>query len=141
MIRHGLLYLDWRVDGVDALCLTVSCACRQDEPCTDHYTNQVFIYEGHYIGLPAAMEHFPEPPAWVLSNDGTFDTRLLHSREGKQWSYVNDDRAPWLPRGPQAGPPTYSPTAVPGPDEPQCWRESMTAAVRGYVVRGDTIHM
>ena len=113
----------------------------QDDPCVDLYTNQVTMYEGHYIAFPAAFEHLPSPPAWIMDNDGTFDTRMLHSRDGQAWSYVGGDRAAWLPRGPAAGPPTFSAVDVPGATDPTCWRESMTAAVRGVVVQEGTIVM
>ena len=36
--------------------------------------------------------HFPGPPAWnASSNDGTWDTRIAHSRTGESFSYMGDD--------------------------------------------------
>jgi hypothetical protein len=121
--------------------LTVFGPDENDSPCVDMYTNQVFEFEGHYLAVPAAYEHLPGAPTWIMDNDGTFDTRLLHSRDGKRWQYVNGDRAPWLARGPSAGPPVYSRDEVPGATQASCWRESMAAAVRGYVVRNEKILM
>jgi hypothetical protein len=54
-----------------------------DSACTDLYTNQVIVYEGHYLAFPAAYSHWPSPPVWY-KNDGVWDTRLMHSHDGRR---------------------------------------------------------
>ena len=51
------------------------------------------MYEGIYLGFPAAFQHLPSPPAWHTDNDGLFDTRLLYSTDGRNWSYIAEDRS------------------------------------------------
>ena len=87
--------------------------------------------------------HFPGPPAWnASSNDGTWDTRIAHSRTGESFSYMGDDatgggRTTWLKRGALGGP--REPVQHVNPDS--AWDSSMTAALRGYVERPGVIRM
>ena len=52
------------------------------------------------------------------------------SRDGEHFSYVGNDRRPWLERGPWVGAPPNHNTSVPAGD---AWDSSLVAAVRGYV--------
>ncbi len=55
--------------------------------------------EGHYLAWPAAYEHLPAPPAWLMDNDGFFDTRMMHSRDGAtRWGYVGGGPGEQKPR-------------------------------------------
>ena len=72
---------------------------------------------------------------------------MMHSRDGVSWSYVGDnrfkfglDRSAFIAKGPMGGEPIPSEFKVPS-TAPETWNSGMTAAVRGYVVRGDKIIM
>jgi hypothetical protein len=136
--------------------LTVFGPDEHDDPCIDIYTNQISIYEGVYLSFPAAYFHFPNgvcennycepskfggPGPWIITNDGTHDTRFAHSRDGKQFSYVAGDRRPFLGLGPSGGLPIASLVEPQAPLDPTTWRSSMIQAVQGLVVRNDTIMM
>ena len=113
-----------------------------DSPCVDIYTNQIVIYEGVYLAFPGAYEHFPEPPAWPVSNDGWYDTRILASRNGAtNWSYVANDRGSFMGRGHADAPPLPASSGCLNCSDPRTWRESMVAAVRGLVVTETEIKM
>ena len=94
-------------------------------------TNQVIMYQGIYLGFPAAFQHLPSPPAWHTDNDGLFDTRILHSAFGRSWSYIADDRGAFFGRGPSFRDLLDSSGGVPSPRDASTWRESMTTIVRG----------
>lgn len=105
---------------------------RDDAPCLDVYTNQVYLLPGsqHYLMFPSFFEHFPGPPSNPSENDGLWsEVRLAHSRDGLNWTYVGGDRQAWLRRGPQRSPPDggMEPTAG------SSWDSGMIAAVRGVV--------
>ena len=94
-------------------------------------TNQVIMYEDIYLAFPAAFQHLPSPPAWHTDNDGMFDTRILHSNNGYNWSYIDGDRGAFFARGPSGGDLTDTFDSVPGPLDSNTWRESMATVVRG----------
>ena len=121
-----------------------------DSPCVDMYNSMVVEYEGHFLAFPSRLWHMPLPPAWGeyangtsqwAYQDGTLDTPLLHSRDGKNFSYVGGDRSSFFGLGAQGGPPAPSNVATPGASEAATWRESMAVVLRGYVVRKDRIYM
>ena len=78
-----------------------------DAPCMDAYTNSAVPFaDGHYLMFPSMYvlrqmfllilllescnltilvcryKHFPNPPQWFKANDGMWDGRILHSRDG-----------------------------------------------------------
>ena len=144
---------DWPQDPPSLL--TVFGPDEQDDTCVDIYTNQICdLYEGHYIGFPAAYFHFPNgecengyctpakfggPGPWVVTNDGTHQTRIAHSNDGRKFSYISGDRRPFLGLGPSGGLPSASLVEPLAPSQPNTWRESMIQAARGLAVRNDSV--
>jgi hypothetical protein len=123
---------------------------KDDSNCMDFYTSQVVQYAGRYLAFPGRFVHMPLPPAWGkytkgtsgwAEDDGRLDTALLHSRDGRSWSYIGGDRSAFFGLGRGGGPPAQSNTATPGANDPRTWRESMALLVRGLAVRGDRIFM
>jgi hypothetical protein len=96
-------------------------------------TNQVIMYEGHYLAFPAAFQHLPS--CWIEGNDGTFDTRIMHSSTGLAgtWHYINGDRGAFMSRA-HTHYPVPTATGTPAPGDPRSWRDSMVTAVRGLVI-------
>ena len=63
-----------------------------------------------WLAFPAFFTHYPSPPNWPLAEDGVWDTRIMHSRDGIQWHYLGDepfafglDRSAFLAKGPMGG--------------------------------------
>jgi hypothetical protein len=119
-----------------------------DSPCIDFYTNNVVLYSGHYLMMPDVLDHFPSPPVWNVGDDGVMDVRLLHSRDGRHWSYVGGTpdagtanatsaagRQPWLQRSPSSAP-INDRTDLP---DKSSWAAGIISTVRGYVVKDDEI--
>jgi len=72
----------------------------QDPPDLDLYTNAAVKYPfaaNVYFMFPSAYFHYPDPPKGKYRNDGPLDVRLVVSRDGIDWSYV--DRSPFVPLG------------------------------------------
>ena len=119
-----------------------------DKPSTDVYTSQVIRYANNtWLAFPAFFMHYPDPPAWPVAEDGVWETRIMHSHDGVDWSYLGDDRfkfgrdrSAFIEKGPMGGLPVPNELQVPS-NAPETWNSGMTAAVRGYVVRGDQIIM
>ena len=79
------------------------------------------MYEGHYLAFPAAFQHLPM--CWIEGNDGTFDTRILHSPTGLpgSWHYINSDRRAFMSRS-NTHEPVPSATGTPAPSDPRSVR-------------------
>ena len=91
-------------------CPSVISFDNDDKPSTDVYTSQVMRYEKTWLAFPAFFTHYPSPPNWPLAEDGVWDTRIMHSRDGIQWHYLGDerfafglDRSAFLAKGPMGG--------------------------------------
>eukprot|EP01051_Picozoa_sp_SAG22_P011806 SAG22_NODE_1169_length_5270_cov_15.228969_3_plen_371_part_00 len=116
-----------------------------DDPCVDVYTNSAVHYEGHYLLIPSFFRHFPAPPAWCCTNDGVWDSRIVASRDGLNFSYIGGDREPFLYRGTASGPAPDTTAA----QQPVCseignsssWDASMISIVRGYVESGEVLRL
>ena len=104
-------------------------------------------------------KHFPNPPQWFKANDGMWDGRILHSRDGltyestpvlhskssfissgvaNSFRYIGGDRRPWIPRGEMGGVPL--PT-FDGINPNAAWDSAMVTTVRGIVNRDGVIRM
>eukprot|EP01045_Picozoa_sp_COSAG04_P025932 COSAG04_NODE_3497_length_2770_cov_4.736054_4_plen_231_part_01 len=119
-------------------------------------------YEGHDLMFPPFYCHFPGGKLWPLSNDGLWDVRMVHSRDGvrrtiiagawvaffqecrqqpceqEHFSYIAGDRAPILSRGSWGGPPTRTNYEAPPNSD---WDSSEISILPGMIVRGDKIRM
>ena len=81
-----------------------------DPPATDLYTNACQKYalaRGAYVGFPTPYYHYNEPPYRAYlnaptlaiggkANDGTIDSQLATSRDGRSWTRY---RTPYIPLG------------------------------------------
>jgi hypothetical protein len=74
------------------------------ENCTDLYSNAANAYEDTFVLLPTAFSHWRGigryPDGQPVVSDGPMWTRLAVARDALgDFSYVNNDRSPWIPRG------------------------------------------
>jgi hypothetical protein len=85
-----------------------------DEDGTQFYGMPLCFYEGMYLGM-----------LWVYREgvDGTIDTALACSRDGKKWQRVLD-RQTFLPLGPEGS-----------------WEDDMARVTQNVIVRGDKIYL
>ena len=102
----------------------------KDPPGLDVYINQAVPYHDQYLMMPSMYLHFGS--MWPRENDGLWGSRLVHSRDGLNFSYIGGDRRPWASRGTSTG---ISPLAEARPGS--AWDSGMVAMARGIVVRDE----
>ena len=102
----------------------------RDPPGLDVYINQAVPYHDQYLLMPSMYLHFGS--MWPRGNDGLWGSRIAHSHDGLNFSYIGGDRRPWASRGvsPANG---ISPLAEPRPGS--AWDSGMVAMVRGKSVQ------
>ena len=113
-----------------------------DDPCVDMYTSSAVVYEGHTLIFPSVFRHFPSPPEWCCNNDGVWDVRIASSRNGRNFSYIGGDRAPFLYRGRGEDPAPNTNAS----QQPPCsevggtnrWDSSLVSIVRGLIPDDET---
>jgi hypothetical protein len=71
---------------------------------------------------------------WPRANDGMWGSRIVHSRDGLNFSYIGGDRGPWASRGTSTG---ISPLAQARPGS--AWDSGMVAMVRGIIMGRDRL--
>jgi hypothetical protein len=109
-----------------------------DAKISDIYTNQATPYQQHYLLFPSVYLHYPNPPAWPCGNDGLWYSRIVHSHDGTNFSYIGGDRRSWLSVGSAGGRPIAD-CASTQPDAK--WDSAMVGLARGIVERDGVLRM